>query len=46
MILFSQSHKFHITEACNMFRLSPYVTAKPAMALEMGKQKEKGVFLA
>ena len=30
IILFSMLQRFHITHACNMFRLSPYVTANPA----------------
>ena len=34
IIMFSKLQKFHITQACNILRLSPYVTAKPAIALE------------
>ena len=30
IILFSILQRFHIIQACTMFKLSPYVTAKPA----------------
>lgn len=31
IILFSMLQSLNIVEACNLFRLSPYVTTKPAM---------------
>jgi hypothetical protein len=31
IILFSKVHMLQTTHACSMFRLSPYVTARPAI---------------
>lgn len=39
IILFSALHMFHITEACNTFRLIPYVTANPAIPATNPMQK-------
>ena len=40
IILFSKVHKLQTTEACRMFRLSPYVTARPAIPESWALRKD------